>query len=61
MDFLTAWLIRHDRKGEGVACGGGFISPQKKCSKNKAKTTPKAALEKTTANRKKLLSIPVDC
>lgn len=51
-DALTLWLERCDRKGEGVACGGGFISPRKKCSRDKAKTTSKEALAKTKANAK---------
>lgn len=51
LDLLAAKL---DAKGQGVACGGGWISPRAKCSKDKAKTTSKENLAKTTERRKKL-------
>ena len=50
LDLIAAKL---DAKGQGVACGGGWISPRAKCSKDKAKTTSKENLAKTTEKRKK--------
>jgi hypothetical protein len=51
LDLIAARL---DAKGQGVACGGGWISPRSKCSRGKAKTTSKENLAKTTERRKKL-------
>jgi hypothetical protein len=51
LDLLAAKL---DAKGQGVACGGGWISPRAKCSKGKSKTTSKENLAKTTERRKKM-------
>lgn len=42
--------VRLDKSG--VACGKSFIPPTKKCSKEKAKTTPKEALQRTTQKQK---------
>lgn len=38
---------RFDRKGEGVACGQGWISRSKKCSKGKRSRTPDENIVKT--------------
>ena len=45
-------LSRYDQRGQGVACGKGWISRDKKCSKGKAATTPKEALERTKQKAK---------
>lgn len=52
MKCLTYWnayletLARFDKKGDGVPCGNGWISKSKKCSKNKAATTPAEAKQR---------------
>lgn len=47
-----AELARLDAKGEGIACGKGWIAAGKKCSKDKARSTDKKNLEKTKNSRK---------
>lgn len=43
---------RFDRKGEGVACGRGWISRQKKCGRDKARTTSPEAKARTVEKQK---------
>lgn len=50
--YADGW--RGDARGQGVACGGGWISPRKKCSRDKAKTTSQENLAKTREKRKEM-------
>lgn len=50
LDQHGVW--RFDRKGEGVACGRGWISRRKKCGKDKARTTDPENKAKTVEKQK---------
>jgi hypothetical protein len=43
---------RFDRKGEGVACGKGWISRRKKCGRDKSRTTSPEAKARTVEKQK---------
>jgi hypothetical protein len=60
LDLLRVDLARMDARGQGVACGKGWISPRAKCGKDKASQTPKENLAKTTEKRKKLHALKAE-
>lgn len=49
---IDSLIDTFDAKGQGVACGKSFIPKGKKCSKDKAATTPKEALQRTKEKQK---------
>lgn len=50
--YLEVMSWRFDRKGEGVACGRGWISRRKKCGRDKARTTTPEAKARTVEKQK---------
>ena len=50
--YLDVMQNRFDRKGEGVACGRGWISRRKKCGRDKARTTSPEAKARTVEKQK---------
>lgn len=44
--------FRVDTSGEGVPCGASYITPAYRCSKAKAKSTPKKRLKRLTQQRR---------
>lgn len=50
--YLEVMSWRFDRKGEGVACGRGWISRRKKCGRDKARTTSPEAKARTVEKQK---------
>lgn len=52
--YILGYLdgLRLDARGEGVACGRGWISRRRKCSKGKAAQTPEENLRKTREKQK---------
>jgi hypothetical protein len=50
--YLEVMSWRFDRKGEGVACGRGWISRRKKCGRDKSRTTTPEAKARTVEKQK---------
>jgi len=50
--YLEVMSWRFDRKGEGVACGRGWISRRKKCGRDKSRTTSPEAKARTVEKQK---------
>jgi hypothetical protein len=50
--YLDGMQMRLDQKGQGVACGRGWIPRSKKCSRGKASQTSKEARAKTVEKAK---------
>ena len=50
--YLEVMSWRFDRKGEGVACGRGWISRRKKCGRDKSRITSPEAKARTVEKQK---------
>jgi hypothetical protein len=50
--YLDVMHNRFDQRGQGVACGNGWIPRGKQCSPEKARQTPRAALDRTVEKSK---------
>jgi hypothetical protein len=50
--YLEVMSWHFDRKGEGVACGRGWISRRKKCGRDKSRTTTPEAKARTVEKQK---------
>ena len=53
-EFVQGYVdgMRLDQRGQGVACGRGWIPRSKKCSRDKASATPKEAKDRTVEKAK---------